>query len=76
MNQLQTLFRDFYDFCQATSIHGLRYFGDPSRGNVIRAFWLIITVISFVYAGCSIQLAVQGKVKIEKVRLGFKVMLD
>ncbi len=60
-NRFRSLSTGFTEFCQSTSIHGLRYLGNRDKKITLRFVWLIIIAMSFVGAGYIIYGSVQGK---------------
>ena len=58
---LQSLKSRFSNFCETTTIHGLRYVGDDGTSLMSRLIWFVVVIVSFVYAGLNIYNSAEGK---------------
>jgi hypothetical protein len=54
---LESVYRKFESFCNATTIHGFQYMVDHSLGIFTRFLWLILITVSFTIAGILISLS-------------------
>ena len=67
MERVRDLTKGFCQFCQSTSIHGLRYIGDKEKNVTSRIIWLVILVTSFMAAAYIISESVQGFYQIHQL---------
>ena len=67
MERVRDLTKGFCQFCQSTSIHGLRYIGDKEKNVTSRITWLVILITSFMAAAYIISESVQGFNKIKQL---------
>ena len=64
MGFLKNLRNELVEFCDTTSIQGMRNVSDPKQGKFIRILWFIVVILSFTLSGICIKESIDGKARV------------
>jgi hypothetical protein len=69
MGFLKKVKNELVEFCETTSIQGMRNVSDPKQGKIIRILWLIVLFLSFTLSGICIKESIEGNARQRLTRM-------
>ena len=69
MGFLKNLRNELVEFCDTTSIQGMRNVSDPKQGKFIRILWFFVVILSFTLSGICIKESIDGKARERNVSI-------